>query len=81
MPDELEVEVEVSIGSEGTVSLISDLNIVEEENDQEICYFFKEEAEIYENYYFHKAVTQKQQICQRKLIQLMTIILRKTLKL
>ena len=67
MLDELEVEVEVSIGSEGTVSLISDLKIVEEENNQEICYIFKEEAEKLRKLLFPKSDKAKETNMPKKI--------------
>ena len=60
MLEEIEVEVEVSIESEGTVSLISDLKIVEEEENQEICYIFKEEAEKLRKLLFPKSNKEKE---------------------
>ena len=67
MLDELEVEVEVSIGSEGTVSLISDLKIVEEEENQEICYIFKEEAEKLRKLLFPKSDKSKETNIPKKI--------------
>ena len=67
MLDELEVEVEVSIGSEGTVSLISDLKIVEEEENQEICYIFKEEAEKLRKLLFPKSGNAKETNMPKKI--------------